>query len=258
MLDCICWSFGKKAILFFMPNHLNQWNSTSLRRWGEQFDQMCEEEGGHQLNKVLHHIVVAWWQNKNFAWRYGGNNNIIWRLGVPPLVNYQFHLIAWIDDATQILLDHHVQVHNSFSNVLKTKLNWSKNVTERAQCIVANNDGIYGRKCLRSFYWTMAWNQFVQDYKCYFVIALYVWSFTYDLSIPSGGQKGKVLVQMLLQKIFRLEEFTSSADDGNNTCQLGSHSIHKIATTHTPKRGCTCNEKDICSQWKSWKCVSDV
>ena len=66
--------------------------------------------------------------------------------------------------------------------------------------------------------------------------------------IPSGGQKGNVLVQMLLQKVFNLEEFTSScADDVNNNavCQLGSQSICKFATTHTQKCGCTRDEKDI-------------
>jgi hypothetical protein len=56
--------------------------------------------------------------------KYGGDNNIIWRFGIPALINYQFHLIVGIDDATQILLDH-VCVHNYFSNVLKTKLSWS-------------------------------------------------------------------------------------------------------------------------------------
>jgi hypothetical protein len=61
--------------------------------------------------------------------KHGGNNNIIWRFGVPTLVIYQFHLITWVADATQILLDH-AQVYNSFSNTLKTKLNWSRNVKE--------------------------------------------------------------------------------------------------------------------------------
>jgi hypothetical protein len=53
------------------------------------------------------------------------HSEIIWRFGVPALVNYQFHLIAPFDDATQILLDH-IQVHNSFSDVLKTKFNRTK------------------------------------------------------------------------------------------------------------------------------------
>jgi hypothetical protein len=73
------------------------------------------------------------------------------------------------------------------------------------------------------------------------------------MSIPSGGQKGKVLVQIFLLKIFRFEEFTSSADDVNNkaaTSQVGSHSICKFAATQSKnqKCGCTCNEKDVRSQ----------
>jgi hypothetical protein len=131
--------FWKKATLFFMPNRLIPWNSTSregnptksievndlikrvkkkeVRKQGvapQSRRSMTEREF-----RLLHSILQ----------KYGGDNDIIWRVGVPALFNYQFHLIARIDDATQILLDH-VQVHNSFSNALKTKLNWSKNFTE--------------------------------------------------------------------------------------------------------------------------------
>jgi hypothetical protein len=80
------------------------------------------------------------------------------------------------------------------------------------------------------------------------MLSPYLFCFSNDTSTPSGGQKGKVLVQTLLQKILRLEEFTSSADGVNNnaaTCQLGIHSIRKFAATHTRKCGCSCNEKDI-------------
>ena len=92
------------------------------------------------------------------------------------------------------------------------------------------------------------------------MLSPYLFCFSNDTSIPSGGQKGKVLVQMLLQKVFKLEEFTSSADDINHNaiCQLGSHSIRKFAATHTRKCGCTRDEKDIRGRWKSRKRVSDV
>jgi hypothetical protein len=261
--------FWKKAISFFMPNRLIPWNSTSqegnptksievndlikrvkkkeVRKQGvapQSRRSMTEREF-----RLLHSVLQ----------KYGGDNDIIWRFGVPALVNYQFHLIARIDDATQILLDH-VRVHNSFSNALKTKLNWSKNVTEERdapwQIMMGSMDATF---CV-----LVSIGLWLEISLCRIPNAMlspYLFCFSDDTSIPSGGQKGKVLVQTLLQKVFKLEEFTSSgADDVNHNaiCQLGSHSIRKFAATHTRKCGCTRDEKDIRGRWKSRKRVSDV
>jgi hypothetical protein len=49
---------------------------------------------------------------------------------MPALINFQFHMIARIDNTTQVVLDH-IHVHDNFENALKTKLNWSKNVRRR-------------------------------------------------------------------------------------------------------------------------------
>ena len=45
------------------------------------------------------------------------------------LTIFQFQLLARIDDRTQVLVEN-IRVHDSFFNALKTRLNWSKNVTE--------------------------------------------------------------------------------------------------------------------------------
>jgi hypothetical protein len=57
------------------------------------------------------------------------STSIIWKYGMPALINFQFHLIARIDDTTQVIMDH-IQVHHNFDNALKTQLNWSKNVQD--------------------------------------------------------------------------------------------------------------------------------
>jgi hypothetical protein len=57
-------------------------------------------------------------------------NPIVLRYGLPALLNFQFHLIARIDDTTQVLLSN-LRPHEYFgTNVLKTRLNWSKNVSK--------------------------------------------------------------------------------------------------------------------------------
>ena len=48
---------------------------------------------------------------------------------MPALTNYQFHMIARIDDTTQVVLEH-IQINDNFENALKTWLNWSKNVRD--------------------------------------------------------------------------------------------------------------------------------
>ncbi|KAI2501964.1 hypothetical protein MHU86_12517 [Fragilaria crotonensis] len=85
----------------------------------------------------------------------------------------------------------------------------------------------------------------------------YVFSFSDDVDVPSGGQKAKNIAQTIFgQKVFKMEEFTRNADDSG--CLLGSHSIRKYAATHARKCGCNKDEKDIWGRWKSKGQVSDV
>jgi hypothetical protein len=46
------------------------------------------------------------------------------------MVSFQFHLIACLDDSTQLVLEH-IRVHDSFPCVLKTRWNWSKKVDDK-------------------------------------------------------------------------------------------------------------------------------
>jgi hypothetical protein len=46
------------------------------------------------------------------------------------MVNFQFHLIARVDDTTQLVLEH-IRVHDNFPNCLKAQLNWSKNANDK-------------------------------------------------------------------------------------------------------------------------------
>ena len=50
------------------------------------------------------------------------------KYSIPALMNYQFHLIARIDDTTQVQIGN-LQKHDHFDFCLQTRLNWSKNVT---------------------------------------------------------------------------------------------------------------------------------
>ena len=76
---------------------------------------------GENEFRRLHHKVF-----KTFG---GPHSSGIWKYGMPTLMNFQFHMIARIDDTKQVIMDH-IQVHDNFENALKTPLNWSKNVQD--------------------------------------------------------------------------------------------------------------------------------
>jgi hypothetical protein len=73
----------------------------------------------------LHDIIPLNNSNTNIR----DDLQLIWKFGMPAFLNYQFHLIARIDNTTQVTIDN-IYVHNEISNCLKTKLSWSKNVQE--------------------------------------------------------------------------------------------------------------------------------
>jgi hypothetical protein len=65
---------------------------------------------------------------------------------MPALVNFQFHMIARIDDMTQVIMDR-IRVHDNFDNALKTRRNWSKNVHDERyapwQIILESMDPVF-------------------------------------------------------------------------------------------------------------------
>jgi hypothetical protein len=52
------------------------------------------------------------------------------RYGISAMVNFQFHLIARMNDSTQVILEH-IRVKDKYAHALKGRLNWSKNVQDK-------------------------------------------------------------------------------------------------------------------------------
>jgi hypothetical protein len=56
---------------------------------------------------------------------------LLWkRYGVSAMVNFQFHLIARIDDSKRVILQH-IHAREKFAHAVKARLNWSKNVQDK-------------------------------------------------------------------------------------------------------------------------------
>ena len=140
-------AFDKKAISFFMPNR-EKWSVTrsegnptqsqevnglikSVKK-KEARKQGAESKTRHPMSNTefdaLHGILKRVGETDvghSGAWKW---------YGIAALVNLQFHLIARIDDMTQIILEH-IRVHDRFENCLKTRLNWSKNVCDERDAL---------------------------------------------------------------------------------------------------------------------------
>ncbi len=76
----------------------------------------------------------------------GPHSSGIWKVGMPALINFQFHIIARIDNTTQVIMDH-ICVHNHFENALKLRLTWSKHVQDERdapwQIVLGSIDPIF-------------------------------------------------------------------------------------------------------------------
>jgi len=86
----------------------------------------------------------------------------------------------------------------------------------------------------------------------------YVFCFSDDVEVPSGGLKSKQMVQKFVKDILNGGDFVPSEKVEEGAMLLGSHSVRKFAATHVRRSGITRDEKDIRGRWKGKGRVSDV
>mmetsp|Transcript_26866 Transcript_26866/g.38107 ORF Transcript_26866/g.38107 Transcript_26866/m.38107 type:complete len:262 (+) Transcript_26866:298-1083(+) len=199
----LAWSntikYWKKALSHFMPNRLMPWNRLSnqgnptksteildLIKRVKKKEARKEGAPSHTRRPMsarefrLSHNILA------------NSNNNVYKFGIAALLNFQFHMIARIDDTTQVVLDH-IRVNDSFNFALKAKLNWSKNVQEERdapwQIVLGSMDPVF---CvLVSLALWLKWSLLTNPTAA---ISPYVFAFSEDTTIPKGGQKSKELI----------------------------------------------------------------
>ena len=254
-------AFWKKAISFHMPDRLHGWRTGSndgnptksvevndfIKRVKklEARKQGAESQTRRPMLETefrrLHEVFKSYDQAQNAS---------IWKYGMPALINLQFHLIARIDDMTQVVLEH-IRVHDNFPNALKTHLNWSKNIQDERdapwQVVLGSMNAAF---CV--FVSLGLWLEVNLKSNPSAIASPYVFSFSDDVTVPAGGRKAKDIAQTIFGKrVFKCEEFQSAG-------LLGSHSIRKFASTHVRRCGISKDDKDIRGRWKGRGRVSDV
>ena len=265
-------AMDKKAISFFMPNR-EKWSMTrnegnptqsagvnglikrikkkEARKQGKESQTRRPMQGQEfvAMHRILNMAATAGSHGEDshtYCWK---------RFGVAAIAKYQFHMIARVDDSTQVTLQH-IRVHDNFPHCLKTRLNWSKNVNDERdapwQIMLGSINPVYCVLCSLALWLELNLMMFPPA-----MDSPYVFCFSDNITIPKGGENAKTKVQNLFTKIFRSQDFR--VDDGEaKSLLLGSHSIRKYAATYSRRCGCTKDEKEIRGRWKGVGRVSDV
>ena len=253
-------AFWKKAISFYMPDRLHGWrtgsndgNPTKCAEVNDFVKYVKKQEARKQgaASQTRRPMTESEFRRLHEVFKsYGGpHSSAIWKYGMPALINFQFHMIARIDDTTQVIMDH-ICVHDNFENALKTRLNWSKNVNDERdapwQIVLASMDPVF---CV---YISLAlWLETNLRTNALAIASPYLFAFSCDVTMPGGGLKAKDTAQNIFgQKVLKLPEFQA---DG----LLGSHSIRKFASTHVRRCGISKDDKDLRGRWKGKSRVSD-
>jgi hypothetical protein len=267
-------AMDKKAISYFMPNR-DMWSVTrtegnptrsalvnglikrvkkkEARKQG--VDSQTQQPMLGQEFVVMHDLLK---RNVLSAGRRGeGAHDVFWkRYGISAMVNFQFHLIARVDDSTQLVLEH-IRVHDAFPNALKTRLNWSKNVDDERdapwQIVLGSLNPVYCVLCSLAL-----WLELNLKLNPTAMNSPYVFCISDDVRVPDGGLKTKAMIQSLFTRMFRRQEFKGEENGDGELSMLGSHSIRKYAATFARRCGVTKDEKDIRGRWKGTGRVSDV
>jgi hypothetical protein len=249
--------YWKKALSHFMPNRMMAWNELSgvgnPTRCNElnqllRFVKRKEVRGQGAESQARRATTALEFEAIHSILKAEGSNTME-KFGIPAMMNIQYHLIARIDDTSQQLLEN-VKAHNTFIDfVLKGKLNWSKNVLEERdapwQTILAANNPLYDTH-LSLGVWL---ESFLEDSPVA-ELTPYVFTFSDDIVIPTGGRKSKNLVSAFYtNEIFNRIQFQGA---------LGSHSFRKYASTDSRNKGASKDERDLRGRWKSSARIADV
>ena len=260
-----CIEFWKKSISSFMPNRLMHWDEMcrrgnptrsiainnflkllkrlEVKKLGvESKARRAMTDGEFRKIKLLCFKKLED-QNQNDK-RYSA----IIKYGVAAQMNFQFHMLARLDDTCNVPREN-IQVHPNFEFALKTRLNWAKNCDEERdapwQVILGSLDSNF---CvlISLGMWLVIFFRDLPHAKH----SPYVFGFSADCRFPEGGTSSKQIVRKLIAGAIK--------EMDNLTGLLGAHSIRKFGATRVRRCGATRDDRDIRGRWKRKRSVGDV
>ena len=144
----------------------------------------------------------------------------------------------------------------TFSYLLQIRLNWSKNVHEERdapwQLMLPSINSVY---CV--YLHLALWLEVLIEYYPHGNLTPFLFGFSTDTSDPKGAELSKGIMQDILGgHVFKAANIANANGSGHGP--LGTHSVRKLASTHSRRSGATKDERDIRGRWKNKKRVADV
>jgi hypothetical protein len=209
--------YQKKAISFYMPNRLMQWNELSLvgnpTRCTEIGDfirvlRTKETRGQGRPSCARASVDATEFESMHTIMREEGKDSRA-KYGFRAFLNVQNHFIARVDDTAKMFLEN-LQVAHGYDFILKAKLNWGKNVREERDCpfqhMMASNDH---RFCCHL---TLAvWLEvYLTENAAQGAMTPYVFTFSDNISVPDGAVQSNLCSRTrFLQVHKKIEELTA-------------------------------------------------
>ena len=145
-LRSTCIVFWKKSISSFMPNHLMHWDkmgrrgnptrSIAINNFIKLLKKLEVKKLGVESKARRAMTEVEFKKIKDLCFtktdddtKKSDRNSTISKFGVSAQMNFQFHMLARLDDTCNIPKEN-IQIHPNFKFALKTRLNWAKNCNE--------------------------------------------------------------------------------------------------------------------------------
>ena len=259
--------YWKKALSGCLPNRHIPWNEIS--KVGNptksiQVNQMIKKVAKFEVRKqgkksqarrpLKEHefrSILAELRNT------GDGSDIVSKFGVPALMVFQFHMIGRVDDCSRWQRVN-LSVHDAHSDkCLKTRLAWSKNVTEERdapwQHVLGSMDPDFCALLNVGLWLEVSLGSVVGMGQ-----RPHVFAFCEHEDEDKAGDRIKNKVYEVLRKaLVALGMDPQSMDDDDESGPVGSHSIRKLASTWVRMMGISKDDKDYRGRWKSRKRISD-
>ena len=261
--------FKKKALSYFMPNRLMVWNElsnvgnpTRCTQLNELIKRVKKQEVRKQgvpsrARRALTHEEFKSTQEALRTYQRDplhDTMNPIWNYGCVASLNFQFHMIARIDDSMNVKMDN-FKTCPTFPCYLQTRMNWSKNVQEERdapwQMIMP---------CMNTMYCVYAtlslWLEIFLMKFPHAMLTPYLFGFSQDITEEEGATASKNIIQSIFGgTIFKATN--TAVREGGGSGALGTHSVRKLAATHCRRSGGSKDERDIRGRWKGRSRVGD-
>ena len=257
-LRSTCLEFWKKALSYYMPNRLMQWNEiaevgnpTRCLAVNNLIKSMKKSEVKNlgvepQARRAMTDLEFT--KIKELCYDLESRQNcVVTKYGVAAQMNFQFHLMARLDDTCNIPREN-LEVHPNFPFALKTRLNWAKNCNEERdapwQIVLGSIESSF---CvlISLALWLVSAFEFLAHAK----LTPYLFGFSSDCRFPEGGKSGKDLIRKFISLAIKgLEDLKGL---------IGAHSVRKFAATRVRRCGASKDDTDLRGRWKRVRRVGD-